>query len=338
MTYRERISNPAAPCFIVAEIGVNHEGSADSCALMIEEAARAGADAIKLQTMDADENYLPETESHRIFSQAALTRDETARMFGLAREVGIEPFTTVGDRYTLGWLLTLDPCALKISSGLLTHLPLIREAAATGYPLIMSTGMARDEQVEAAVAAAREGGAQHTALLHCTSIYPAGKEQLHLSRIAWLRERYGVVVGYSDHDTGVDAAVLSIAAGARIVEKHFSLTPRRAGFDHPLSLDPRQFAEMVRRIREAETMLGKPDRELDDTEKENARRFHRILVARRTVTAGASLAIDDIGFRRPPPGLTGLPPADYDQVLGRTLRAGLQENQPITMDNLEPVP
>jgi sialic acid synthase SpsE len=331
VSFRDMFKQESAPCFVIAEIGVNHEGSVETCAQMIEAAAKAGADAIKLQTMDADENYLPGTESHEIFSSAALSRSETAQMFHLARERGIEPFTTAGDRYTLAWVLELDPCAVKISSGLLTHLPLIREAAGTGYPLIMSTGMAADEQIDAAMTAVRTGGASDAALLHCTSIYPAPKEETHLSRIAWLRDRHKTTVGYSDHYSGTEAAVLAVAAGARILEKHLSLTPTREGYDHRLSLDPEQFGDMVRQIRSAEALLGAPNRELSLTEKTNATRFHRIIVARRKIASGATLGVDDIGFRRPPAGTQGLPPTAYDAIVGRVLQHDLEENDPIIL-------
>jgi sialic acid synthase SpsE len=281
--------------------------------------------------MDADENYLPGTESHEIFSGAALSRSQTAEMFQLARDRGVEPFTTAGDRYTLAWVLELDPCAVKISSGLLTHLPLIREAAGTGYPLIMSTGMAEDEQIDAAMTAVRAGGVSDAALLHCTSIYPAPKEEAHLSRIVWLRDRHNTPVGYSDHYVGTEAAVLAVAAGACILEKHLSLTPSREGYDHRLSLDPEKFGEMVRQIRSAEALLGSPNRELSPTERANARRFHRIIVARRKIASGATLGVDDIGFRRPPTGMEGLPPIAYDAIVGRVLQHDLEENDPITL-------
>lgn len=334
MSLREVIGDASAPCFVIAEIGVNHEGSVETCARMVEVAAEAGADAIKLQTLDADESYMPGTESHKIFSNTVLSRSETAQMFHLAREHGIEAFTTAGDRYTMAWVLELDPCALKISSGLLTHLPLIREAAGTGYPLIISTGMAEDEQIDAAMTAVRAGGASDAALLHCTSIYPAPKEETHLSRIAWLRDRHNTTVGYSDHYSGTEAAVLAVAAGARILEKHLSLTPTREGYDHRLSLDPEQFGEMVSQIRSAEALLGAPNRELSPTERANAIRFHRIIVARRKIPSGTTLGVDDIGFRRPPDDMAGLPPLAYDAIVGRVLRRDLEENDPITLSDV----
>lgn len=338
MSLRDVMKGAGGRCFVIAEVGINHEGSVETCAWMIKEAAKAGADAIKLQTIDADENYLPGTESHRVFSGASLTQSETAGMFRLARELGVEPFTTAGDRSTLGWVLELDPCAVKISSGLLTHVPLIREAAGTGYPVIMSTGMAGDEEIDEAMAAVRAGGASEAALLHCISIYPTPIEELNLSRIGWLRERYKTIVGYSDHYPGTEAVVLAVAAGARIIEKHLSLTPTREGYDHRISLDPREFSQMVQQIRRTETMLGKADRDLSATEKANARRFHRIVVARRKVASGSTLGEEDIGFRRPPAEMEGLPPSACDALLGRVTRHDLETNSPVTLADVEPEP
>src|SRR5262249_51834119 len=155
---------------VIAEIGINHEGSVEACGKMITAAAGAGADAIKLQTVDPDESYAPGTASYALFSRAWLSPEATARMFGLARDLGMEPFTTSGDPATLDWVDRLRPAAHKISSGLLTHLPLIRRAAATGRSVIMSTGMSTLEDVDDAVAAAQ--GAP-IALMQCTSLYPA---------------------------------------------------------------------------------------------------------------------------------------------------------------------
>lgn len=310
--------------WIVAELGINHEGSVETCARMIEEAARAGADAIKLQTVDPDENYLPGTESHNLFSTAALSREETARMFALARKCGVHPFTTVGDFPTLEWIRLLDPWAYKVSSGLLTHTPLIRRLGTLKGWLILSTGMAETADIDAAVAAVRGGGESELTLLHCTSLYPAPPETLNLGTIAWLRERYGVSVGFSDHSLGIVAAPLAVAAGSSMIEKHFSLDTTRPTFDNHLSLSPKDFAEMVARIRAAERMVGSHSKTLSPEEWANRDRYHRAIVARRKIPAGKLLDEEDIGFMRLQVGVQGLAPALASQVLGRKTSRSLQ--------------
>jgi sialic acid synthase SpsE len=322
------------PVLVIAEIGINHEGSAEACARMIEEAAGAGADAIKLQTVDADENYMPGTESHQVFSNSALSREETARMFDLARERGLEPFTTTGDFATLDWVDRLEPAAHKISSGLLTNLPLIRHAAATGRTLLMSIGMAEVSDIDAAVATVREGAERAFGLFQCTSIYPAPPETLNLAAIAWLERRYRAPAGFSDHALGIEAAAMAVAAGGRMIEKHFSLDSSRSGFDHHLSLEPAAFARMVEGIRAVETMMGSPDGRLSETERDNAKRLHRCLVARRDIAAGTAIGADDIGIMRVEPGRQGLAPRAYDEVLGRRVVRDLPRHTPIGKDDL----
>lgn len=331
-----RLVGRGHPTWIIAEIGINHEGSVDRCAEMIKAAAAAGTDAIKLQTVDPDENYMPGTESYQLFSKAMLTREETAAMFDLCRSLGVAPFTTAGDFRTLEWVDRLAPVAHKVSSGLMTHLPLIRRIAATGRPILMSTGMAEGGQILESLACARNAGASRIAMLHCVSLYPCAPELLNLAAIAKLEAKSNVPVGFSDHSLGVEAAALSVAAGACIIEKHFTFDSSRPGYDHPISLDARGFAEMVRKVRAAEVMLGDPDRPLTKEEALKARAMHRILVARRAIAAGQVLSEQDVAFKRPNPGLSGLGPAQYEAVLGRRVAAALSENEPITVDALLP--
>lgn len=330
--FGSRCIGPGHPVVVIAEIGINHEGSAEVCARMIEEAGRAGADAIKLQTMDADENYVRGTESHALFSDCSLTQEETAQMFDLARAKGMEPFTTSGDFRTIDWVDRLNPAAHKISSGLLTTLPIIRYAARTGRPLLMSTGMAEGADIDAAVAAAREGAASGVALFQCTSVYPAPPETLDLAAIGWLSRRYTVPAGLSDHSIGTEAAALSVAAGARMIEKHFTLDSSRPSFDHRLSLDPKSFAEMVGRVRAAEAMMGQAGKHPAEVERTNAPRFHRILVARRDIAAGEVFDANNLALKRPLPGSVGLAPRHYDTVIGRHAARALRADEPVAAE------
>lgn len=336
IAFGARRIGPGEPVVVIAEIGVNHEGDATVCARMIEEAARAGADSIKLQTIDADENYVRGTESHALFSKCALSREDTARMFELARKLGMEPFTTAGDPATLDWVTALAPAAHKISSGLLTNLPAVRHAARTGLPLLMSTGMADPADVDASVAAARGAGCAHLGLFQCTSIYPAAPESLNLGAIRWLEERYGAPAGFSDHSEGVEAAAYAVAAGARMIEKHFTLDRSRPGYDHRLSLEPTEFAEMVRRVRAAEAMLGPGGKQPTDEERARARLYRRILVARRDIAAGETLDGGNVGLKRPLPDMSGLPPSRYEDVLGRRAKRALRRDEAIAAADLEP--
>lgn len=323
-----------SPVFIIAEIGINHEGDPAVCARMIEAAAAAGADAIKLQTVDPDENYVRGTVSHALFSQALLSREHTAQMFDLARRLNVAPFTTVGDLGTLEWVDRLEPVAYKISSGLMTHHPLIRAAARTGRPLLISTGMATWPDIDATVSVARDMGAVGTGLFHCVSIYPAPLASLNLAAIRRMGERYKMPIGYSDHALGIEAAVLATAAGACMIEKHFTLDPNRAGYDHALSLDQQDFGRMVKRIRAAETMRGDPDRPLSEVEAERARHMRRVLVPRRVIEQGEVFSEDNVALKRPLPGSGGLAPGDYDRVIGARAARLLRPDEPLQESDL----
>lgn len=332
--FGNRRIGPGLPVVVIAEIGINHEGDPAACLRLVEAAARAGADAVKLQTVKAAENYAPGTESFAVFSRAELAEADTARAFALARDLGMECFTTCGDAPSLEFVATLDPAAWKISSGLLTHLPLIRRAAATGRTLLLSTGMTGFAAVRRAVAAAREAGAAHLGLFQCTSLYPAPPETLHLRAIPALAREFGVPAGLSDHSAGALAPALAVACGACMIEKHFSLDPSRPGFDHVTSLDPAGFAEMVAAVRLAEAMLGSAEKPVPPAVAESAAKYLRCLAARRDVPAGKILEPADLAVLRLPAGRCGLPPEALDTVPGRRARRALTAYDPISEDDV----
>lgn len=331
-----RLIGPGQPVVIIAEIGVNHEGDARLCLELVDQAARAGADAIKLQTLDADENYVPGTESHALFAKAQLGHQATTAAFERARALGMEALTTCGDIATLAWVDTLNPAAHKISSGLITHLPLIRAAAATRRPLLISTGMSDLQTAREAAQAARSAGAEELCFLQCTSIYPAPPEKLDLRSIATLSGELGALAGYSDHCLGNEAAVLAVAAGAVVIEKHFSLDPGRAGYDHHLSVDPTGLRELVQAVRRAETMLGTFGKALSDQQVSAARRYLRSIVARRDIAPGEHLSLDNVGFMRTLPELRGLPPGEWDNLFGRVAARAIPRYQTILPEDLFP--
>jgi N,N'-diacetyllegionaminate synthase len=326
---------PGAPVLVIAEIGINHEGDAAACAHMIEAAARAGADAMKLQTVDPDESYAPGTESHALFSRAVLSREATAAMVALARRLGIEAFTTAGDRATIDWVRKLNPAGYKISSGLLTTTPLVEHAARQGLPLLLSTGMAEIADIDRAVNVARRADCRDIGLMQCTSVYPAAPEQLNLDAIRALERRFDVPVGFSDHSLGIEAPPLAVAAGATMIEKHLTFDKSRPGFDHRLSLMPDEFAAMVRAIRRAEMMLGNAEKTLGAQERTSATRYHRKLAVRHDFQAGHTLCEDDISFLRMPPGTEGLEPDTYWSIIGRKLKWPVARYHAIVADDLE---
>lgn len=322
------------PAMVIAEIGINHEGSLETCALMVEAAVRAGADAVKLQTSDPDEHYLLGTPSYELYNKARLRPEETAAVFAHAKKLGVEVFTTCGDVPTLELIESLDPAGHKISSGMLVNLPMIRRFAKSGRPLIFSSGMADLDDVAVAVDAARAAGADKIAILQCTSLYPAGPETLDLRAIQTLRNRFGALTGFSDHSLGIEAAPLAVAAGACVIEKHFTLDRTRASFDHRVSLEPAEFSAMVAAIRRAEAMLGTGAKVPTEAEREHARLWTRRLVARRDIKARQTITEDDLAMKRTKAGDIGLPALSFDDVVGLVAKRDLPRFTIISQDDL----
>lgn len=333
--FGSRRIGPGEPVLIIAEIGINHEGEVALCERMIVEAAKAGVDSVKLQTMDADANYVVGSSSYSLFKKSALSREETARMFDLIRELGMEPFTTAGDADTIDWVDRLNPAAHKISSGLLTNLRAVRYAASKSRTVLMSTGMAERDSIDEAVAALRSAGAPPYALFQCTSQYPAPADSLNLRTIPWLEQEFGIPAGFSDHSVGCDAAVLSVGIGAKMLEKHFTLDSTREGYDHRLSLEPEGLADLVTRVRDAETMLGKSGKFVGDAERKKSLEMHRVVVAGRNVAAGGTLTEENLALKRPIPGSGGLQPRYYEKLFGRQVSRALAKDDPITPDVIE---
>lgn len=320
------------PVMVIAEIGINHEGDVAVACEMVEKAVDAGADAIKLQTADPNENYAPDTSSYAIYKKSFLGPEKTAKVFETARNLGVEPFTTTGLR-TFDWVERLNPTGYKISSGTLTHIPLVKKAAQTGRPLLMSTGIATHAEIDEAVAVAKASGAEDLGLMQCTSLYPCPDECIDLASIAWLREAYGCPVGFSDHTEDAQTAAFSVAAGATFIEKHFSLTPGKKSFDHHLSLGPEQFRKMVDDIRRVEKLLGSASKPLRAVEA--AQHMRRCLVVLKTLKKGHELTEDDIGFMRTNDSQGALLPSQFECILGARLAVDMEQFAVITADRIE---
>ena len=275
----------------------------------------------------------PDTESYKVFSEAALTEAETANMFQLARNCGVDVFTTSGDLQTLKWVDRLNPAAHKISSGLLSCTPIVKEACKFGRPVLMSTGMSSTAMIDQSVEIVRQSGCQ-TALFQCTSLYPCPIEKLDLSAIDGLNKRYRVPTGFSDHSLGVHMAPLAVAAGARLIEKHITFDKNRSGFDHSISLEKDEFAEMVTLVRQAETAMGQADKTVDDVIVEQAQQFERRLAAAHDLPAGHVITIDDLLFLRFSQNSDAIYSHEASSVVNRQINKSISAGQPIEWQNL----
>lgn len=316
---------------VVAEIGNNHEGDVDVAIELTRAAAAAGAHAVKFQAIDPPRLVRP-TETARLeqlnrfrFSpeQYALLRDE-------ARSLGIAFMCTPFDLDVVGWLAPLVD-AFKIASGDNDFTALIAAAADTGRPVIVSGGMTD----LAGMAAARdlvEGRGAEFAALHCVSAYPTEPEHAALATIPALAAGLGVTVGYSDHTLGIDACVLAVALGARILEKHFTLRHDYSAFrDHQLSADPAELAQLTQRVQEAETLIGAPRQGVLPAEEPVSSAARRSIVAARDLRAGHVLSADDLTWLRPGDGLS---PGREGELLGHTLKRDVTHGETLLRDDL----
>jgi sialic acid synthase SpsE len=320
--------------YIIAEIGINHEGNLDRCLELVKAAHDSGANAVKLQTIDADENYAQDTLSYKIFRDTCLSRSDTEKVFLYAQDIHIDVFTTVGDINTANWINELNPSAWKISSSLLTHIPLIEYLSALSRPLYLSTGIATTDEIDLAVDTVRKNGEVAITLMHCTSIYPTPNTLINLGTVRWLSKRYKLPVGYSDHTLGLEVSCLSVAAGAVAIEKHFTFDSSRKGLDHAIALDPPEFSRMVEKIRITETIMGDSIRAVPIEILEVRRNLLRHIVAGRNLPMGHQLTLEDLAIKRTNSLSDGLPPNLLSELIGRKTRRDVNLDEPMTFQLL----
>ncbi len=325
---------------IVAEIGNNHEGNFQLAQDLIGLAAEAGAHAVKFQTF-ITERYLSPIEEAR-FNRAKgfeLTFDQFAQLSRFAEKQGIGFFSTPLDIESARFLAGIQP-VFKIASGDNTFYPLIEEIAKTGKPIIVSGGLADFSQLHFSKAMIElvwqqnEITPQPLALLHCVTSYPVPPAEANLRAITAFREEFpDSTIGYSDHTMGIEACVLAVALGARILEKHFTISKSHSEFrDHKLSAEPQELKELVERVREASVFLGQAGRAVQQCERDINDSMRRSIMAKSALSAGHRISLSDITWTRPS---IGLAPGSEHLVLGKILSRPLKMGEPITLDALE---
>jgi len=343
----ERLIGADAPPFIIAEMSGNHNQSLEVALQIVEAAAKAGAHALKLQTYTAqtmtldlaegeffikDPNSLwAGTSLYELYEKAHTPWEWHAPIFARAKELGMLAFSTPFDDTAVDFLESLDVPAYKIASFENTDLPLIRRVAATGKPLIISTGMASIAELDETVRAAREAGCKDLVLLKCTSTYPATPLNSNVRTIPHLRELFGCEVGLSDHSMGVGVSVAAVALGATVVEKHFTLDRSAGGVDASFSLEPVEMASLVMETERAWQALGHVQYGPTEAELKSVV-YRRSLYIAADMAAGDPFTRDNLRAIRP--GL-GLPPKHTDAVLGRRARQAIKRGTPLDWSLVE---
>lgn len=337
-----------ADVFVIAEAGVNHDGELARALALCDAARAAGADAVKFQTFRAEDLAVPgaptaayqqrqtgEQDQFAMLRKLELTREQHERIRDHCAAIGIEFFSTPFSLAAVDLLVALGVRRMKLPSGELTHRALVEHACATGLPVLVSTGMATLAEVEEALRWARavRGSLDGVTVLHCTSAYPAPDAALNLRAIATMRDALQLPIGYSDHSTGIEAALAAASLGATVIEKHLTLDRTLPGPDHAASLEPQEFAAMVRGIRRIVAMLGDGAKAPQPEERDAARVARRSIVAAVDIPAGATLQAGMLACRRP---ATGIAPGEWERVLGATARSAIAAGSVLQWEQLAP--
>lgn len=340
-----RSIGPGRPLYVIAEAGVNHNGCVETALRLVDAARAAGADAVKFQAFQANRlaSRYAEQATYQKGSAAAASQVEMLSRLELqpaaferirrhCEDAGIEFLATPFGLEDLRVLLDLGVRAVKIASPDIINRPLLEAAAASRLPVLLSTGASERGEIDAAHDLLAGQGGVPLALLHCVSAYPTKMEQANLRRITSLADRYQCPVGYSDHTPGVEAAGLAVAAGACILEKHFTLDRRQPGPDHAFSLEPADLAEYVRLARGVEPVLGSGCLDLAEQEREVRKVSRCSVTAARDIPAGTTITREMLVAKRPG---TGISPWDMASVIGRVAVCDIPADTPIAREMLD---
>jgi len=333
-------------CFIIAELSANHGGSIDIAKETILAAKRAGADAIKLQTYTPDTITLDVKAKdfkidkgtawdgmylYDLYKKAYLPWEWHKELFELSNNIGLICFSSPFDKTAVDFLEELNTPIYKIASFEITDIPLIRYTASKEKPIIISTGIASINDIELAIATCKNVGNDDITILKCTSAYPTDPKDANLLTIPDIQNRFKVTSGLSDHTIGIEAPMIAVAMGAKVIEKHFILDKSIGGPDAHFSLDENEFKKMVDAVRLTEKLVGKVDYEMTE-KKKRSREFSRSLYVTKDVKKGNKVTVDNVRSIRPG---YGLHPKYYNEILGKSFLKDLEKGTPLSFEHLK---
>jgi sialic acid synthase SpsE len=319
------------PVFLVAEAGINHNGNVKIAKKMVLEAKYAGADAIKFQTFRADNLAAPDSKFYKVFKKVELDKSDFGEISDFAKSNEIVFFSTPFSEEAVDILSSLKVPMFKISSGDLTHLPLLEYVSKKKKPIIISTGMADLYEIDAAVNTIQRNGNNKIIVLHSVSAYPTPISDANIRVISTLKNKFAYPIGYSDNGSGTTVPLIAVAMGAVLIEKHFTLSKKMNGPDHSFSADPLEFSTLSKLIRETETILGNGKKFCQPSEKENRILARRSIVAKKNIPKNVQIMNGIITFKRPG---TGIPPSYLKKVLGKRTKRAIKINFPLRWQDL----
>lgn len=327
--------------YIIAEAGVNHNGSFDLACKLVDAAKEAGVDCIKFQTFksknlvsnsaqkaDYQKSTTGEGSQVDMLKKLELSYDEFLKLKAYCDQVGICFLSTPFDFDSIEFLNSIDMPFWKIPSGEVTNLPYLEALAKTGKPVVMSTGMCEMKEIEAAIDVLKKNGTKEIKLLHCNTEYPTPFEDVNLKAMLTMKDALGLEVGYSDHTKGIDVPVAAVALGATVIEKHFTLDRNMEGPDHKASLEPDELAAMVSSIRHIEKALGSGDKTPSPSERKNIAIARKSIVAKMDIKQGEVFTVDNITVKRPGNGIS---PMLWHEVLGKAASRDFEEDELIEL-------
>lgn len=322
---------------IIAEAGVNHNGSLETAKQLVRTAKECGADIVKFQTAKLDSlvskfaemaDYQKantgKTESQKeMLAKLLLSFDDFTELAAYCKEIGIMFLSTPFDIESIHFLNDLQDI-WKIPSGEITNYPYLVEIAKTGKKILLSTGMSTIEEVEEALKILRENGADDMVILHCTTDYPAPIDSINLKAMLGLKERFGCPVGYSDHTKGIEVSIAAVAMGATVIEKHFTLDKTMSGPDHKASLEPNELKELISAIRNVERAMGTREKKPTESEVRNRSVVRKSIVASKPILKGETFSTENLTTKRPG---TGISPMKWNEIIGTIADRDYKEDE-----------
>ena len=333
------------PCYLIAEAGINHNGDIETALKLIDVACEAGANAVKFQTfkpenlvsMDAPmaayqkENTETNTTQYEMLVKSQLKYENHAQLQEYCINKDIDFLSTPFEEDSADFLETLDVPAFKVPSGEITNLPYLEHLGSKGKPIILSTGMSNLAEIEAAICRLEKSGSKEIVILHCVSQYPAPPQDTNLRALETIKQAFGYPVGFSDHSIGSEIALAAVSLGARVIEKHFTLSKSMSGPDHKASLEPEELRSMIKSIRTIEKAFGDGRKRRMPCEENTAEVARKSIFAKKQIFAGQKITTDDLSIKRPG---TGIPANLIEFVLGKRAVVDISKDMFIDFSHL----